>query len=40
MRERGRSRRVALTVAVATYLTGYSTMFERKHSQIVIDDSI
>ena len=37
MRER---RRLRLTMEVTPYLSSYSTMFELKHSQIIVDDSV
>ena len=40
MRERRRSRRVVLTMEVKPYLNVYSTMFEHKHSRIVVDEGI
>ena len=33
-----RERRLAVTVDVAPHVNIYSTMFEHKHSQIIVDD--
>ena len=38
MLERRRSRREVLTMEVTPYVKVYSTMFENKHSHIVVDD--
>ena len=38
VRNRGRSRHVVLTTDVTPYHSVYSTTFERKHSDIVVDD--
>ena len=40
MFERRRSRREVLTMEVTPYLNVYSTMFENKHSHIVVDDGM
>ena len=37
---RRRSRRVVLTTEVTPYVSVYSTMFEHRHSQIVVDDGL
>ena len=38
VRNRGRSRHVVLTTDVTPHHRVYSTMFEHKHSDIVVDD--
>ena len=38
MRQRRGLRHVLLTMEATPYLDNYSTMFERTHSQVVVDD--
>ena len=40
VRERRKSRRVALTIDVTHYFSVHSAMFEHRHSHIVVDDGI